>query len=637
MHFKQGITCVAIAMSFFLAGCELEVDPILAGDVNPDITDTNQIEELPCNTNTDVCDPGTEGEVDTSGNPPPVDDDFSDDEEVELSEEDEDWMAGIETDTAQNGIVIDGDSLCQSQCQKKAIKTDIDQNFWARKSVRLNPYELPEVFLTALNHSTSYPTVEDRWALSDIQVSSQSHTIEIVNSTPRSFKSILIEYGQNKDLLVLDLSAPIGPYSKSTFQSPFEISEPKFIETAEIWDPNFALKGEQPSCDLPREGADYWACRRHPVESEMAVMAPMTGAAKWFFNSRHFLPTLEAFGYGSEYLGLTPNKGRNCVSPGEVCSKTAEGNDTLLKYFLKIYSKNYNLEFGILETYGKGWIGLGSGWGTDAYSGHQNRQYKNWMSQKRLEMAKGPMNTFLHEMGHAYGFSHQSGFTYGYADFAAKYIASFVGNNERMLEDVPSLVFRTAQVGNSQAIFKVFKRASASTSSNYTFEMISKDNLVASLRYSELGGLIQVKYQRSPQARVLFKMYSADQDLFQSTQLDPGIISAHIASTDTVKVLDNDTITGIAEANWLGHEMSKTYKGLYKACGLIMGPSFMPIIPSNQALVGPIITDSDLKDDPTLVNLNRKRGALVDFLNNSETLTLADDSIDRLNFACLRN
>jgi len=244
-----------------------------------------------------------------------------------------------------------------------------------------------------------------------------------INNSAEPVLQLVVRYNED-EISLLEFDQPVAPFSQVSFDTPTHtLSNIVYQNQMKLFLPNIVFDGGSDECDVPNIDPTK-ACYSNPNENDRVIYEKhvvnmhnsLNMVAFDTFISDFYTNNCEKYDGGCDVKKLS-TASENLLKMG------AEKHNQGLRVMRHVYkgegvgggSKPNIINFSSEKS--GGWASVWEGYitpGSDKYRGYGGATYK----------------TLFHEIGHAHGFSHASGMTYGLADA----YPTFIDDNITMLE-----------------------------------------------------------------------------------------------------------------------------------------------------------------------------------------------------------
>ena len=338
-----------------------------------------------------------------------------------------------------------------------------------------------------------YITEQEKFAETDtvrfnnIEFINENEQWYIINHTFMPIENLSVTYKHSEGPVLLNLDTTLSPYTKAKISfSNSDIKNIKYDEQLIMFNPNIDLGGQKGACSEPR------TCYNSPkIGPERDNFERTLAYIHNSFNKVSFITAIEDFFKN------------NCSSYGPCISYTAE-NPTGFSYayrnYLSMGLEGHNLSMRVMRNV---YAAEGMGGGSGADINNATSLGGGWASIWEIYINRNdhryrvlPMNTLFHEIAHAYSFSHESGMTYGFANYMADtYIPQQnIDNRVTPLLPSPDILVNAIIKENYKIDFIFHAKNKQSTLSNVNLRVVSNKNLSFTTQTLDIDNKKQIIY-----------------------------------------------------------------------------------------------------------------------------------------------
>lgn len=320
----------------------------------------------------------------------------------------------------------------------------------------------------------------------------------IRNSTPTPIDKLIVSYGDDKNT-VLRFATPLPQYTSANIDLPDEInnSEAIYVESqANLFMPNMTIGAASDDTRLyPCTDANV-KCVKPPIGNERVMLQTMASNMHYLYNTKSFLNAYRTM------------MSRDCKDRKEFsdCANYQGSLDYADLSFLQFGYEDHALSWALFSQ-----VYNAEGWGSggrpninnyfDTTAGHIELKdlYVNEKSSQYDSHAysAGLYKTAFHETGHAYGFSHTSGMSYGLGDMAGQFILdnySEVWRKTRPAFLTPNIFLKSTFADDMSVKLKLYS-VDGIVPGDIKFEVMSQAPLSYKLKYNEHSANTEVVFQ----------------------------------------------------------------------------------------------------------------------------------------------
>ena len=280
----------------------------------------------------------------------------------------------------------------------------------------------------------------------------------IINNTPTATDRVIISYGD--DMSILLLSEVIPAFSQAEIILPDGISNVLNVYQMRVLDVENHVGSEAKDEDILSQcPAAPIKCNRPALKNEQEVITTMLTNLHYVMNKRTFFDKHNEQMEAScltvkEFVECKDYDPKNRMPYADMALTTYAHQGHVLKWL--VFSQEYNAE---------GW---GSGYRPNINNYVDNSNGQVFLKDRYVNDTDGHFpqygmrslryDTAAHEAGHASGFSHNSGMSYGFGDLVGKYLEANTTQKwreERRDMIVPKIVLNTKYHGDMSVTVKV--------------------------------------------------------------------------------------------------------------------------------------------------------------------------------------
>lgn len=323
----------------------------------------------------------------------------------------------------------------------------------------------------------------------------------IVNNTPDKITTLLVRVSGSHDPTAFVMDTELSPFSRSKVVFQQNIDEIRLINTNGMYLPQITMTGSLSA----QEGLQCTSvCYSSPDAQQAGVYEILSSNVHKTMNNKYFLP--EMYQYYRDVWCASSN--RNCnplVANFNYMRLGVKGHNLDLKVLSGPYS-NEGVGGGSgpalteMRTNSGGWLSIWSPYITEGNS--EARPYDG-RTQK----------TFFHEGAHGYGFNHDSGMTYGIANFYGlqfldKYFSS--EDIEGVSELKPSSIVPVLIESNNKYLkYKLLKLEDGDDIQTVFSRVLSPQRIARRDRFVVENGTLfyELEFEQYPTQAVVIQFY----------------------------------------------------------------------------------------------------------------------------------
>lgn len=412
----------------------------------------------------------------------------------------------------------------------------------------------------------------DTFAFSEIKIEQKGVDALLTNSTPQPVNRFIARIGDDQRLVTIVLDQEIPAYSQARLTSGTTTLEHiKVVNQMRLFTPEVTMIGED--CSLKGPGQ---ACYATPTKEQRQVYETMLTNMHNAFNRKSFLDNL------NKYFA-TP----------EECQKydCKSWTDKKLSYsemaFLKYGSKGHRLSMRVMTAHYAA-HGMGGGTSPDITKALSNGG--GWASawwevvdpkfDSNRPYTNEAYNVIWHEVAHAYGFSHESGMTYGaQASWAWSAITGDkYGKDESYMEThvtehdrknvtemkLPSVLIEKKTLAKNEVMLTFSRPVGEGEDDTIDVDFLSASEVSFQSSYSKGTNSVVLKFSKLPEAPLYVRAKGKKDDymgtiLIQKDDLIPS--KTYLIGDTNYKVLADELLNHKANA-WDIRNTCKSYGGI---------------------------------------------------------------------------
>ncbi len=368
----------------------------------------------------------------------------------------------------------------------------------------------------------------------------------IINHTFMPIENLSVTYKDNEGPVLLTLDVTVSPYTKAKINfSNVDIENIQYNDETIMFNPNLDLGGQKNICSDKTQ-----TCYNSPkIGPERDTFERTLGYIHDSFNKVSFVSAIEDFFKNS------------CNTYGP-CVNYTEENPKGISYgyrnYLSMGLEGHNLSMRVMRNI---YAAEGMGGGSSADISNATSHGGGWASiwEKYVNINHSayrilPMNTLFHEIAHAYSFNHESGMTYGFADYMADtYIPQQnIDNSVTPSLHSPDLLVDAIIKNNNKIDFTFYAKNKQSKLSNVNLRVSSNKNISFTTKTLDINNKnkLSIEFNKVPENPVYVQAWDNDStyvttlkfepyDLVKSPTYNIGNKSFTILSQELLKEHDN--------------------------------------------------------------------------------------------------
>ncbi|CAA6811159.1 MAG: Unknown protein [uncultured Sulfurovum sp.] len=398
-----------------------------------------------------------------------------------------------------------------------------------------------------VNTSLFTPLVKDeRVRGTDIRLYVENGVTKLENKSYRTLASLLAKYedeSNNTIFVKLNFSEHIKPYTDNNLSTFLHDTKMSIVNTANLFNGEFSFGGAD--CYTPtNENTKY--CTPTTVNdtiysdtavqddeySEQQLYSIALSTYNHYFNSIDGLSAMKAWVYKENYKGMdfsSTYQGIDSYIGDE------DKNAYLYRHFYNFTMPEHHVNMRSMR-YKYAAQGMASVTSVLPLLGYKTSS--GWASlwEGTIDLdGSSDYEYILHEIGHAYSYSHSSGMTYGWPHAFRKVIATLYNVKESPVFHVPKYVFSKKRKANNQIQFSLHKTTDA-LENEVTFEILSSaplvhNDFVIQKSVDDKENQLTLSSDETLITRLFLRLYANDSQEVMSDILTP----AHMTQTELVE------------------------------------------------------------------------------------------------------
>ena len=385
-----------------------------------------------------------------------------------------------------------------------------------KSQFKLSPIDadLPELFAsvkktTLKSHSSSFE-------FTDINFENLGgNKWKITNYTPQPLRSLVVRLNNNK-LSLLDLSAEIQGYTEAELDFPTEtVTSLSYSSQSEIFLPIIRVDNHKDSnCVTKSTGT----CYNDLNDDERNPYLNIVTKIKESFNRRSFSKALDDF-----FI-------KNCTEYSNCKDYKNEGLSYGTKTLLTLGAEGHELGlYSMRREYAALGMGGGSMPNIDKYTVTSGGWASIWEGRFKPGYDANLTTTYdtlFHEIGHAYGYGHDSGITYGFAgDWANTYIQeNWSANDRKNISKLrtPELAIDISHLSTGVALLKAYKTISNKEPIN--IEIINVEDSNITVEKTSIGNELFIKFNNKISTPTYIRVGFEGSDYLSTIKIDASVL-----------------------------------------------------------------------------------------------------------------
>ncbi|EOA8958762.1 hypothetical protein ACIMS1_004438 [Vibrio harveyi] len=412
--------------------------------------------------------------------------------------------------------VEDGKEYTRIPVKGKVIHNgDLDTTFIDKKysQVSINMMLPKALELTTYVESTKILEQKDFVGLGDIEVYTDNGNIIVKNETFQPIDKLLVKVNDTDSPYLLNLSEPIPKYSESILTTNNKIKKVELIDNLTMFRPYVNLGGVKTDCSDKTKTCYNSAESGNERENFERTLS--------YINK-----LMNEVDFRSQTLTYIED---NCRSFYD-CTKHYETEKDIsysqLQY-LRLAHEDHSLQMEVMRNH---YIaeGVGSGYYPSLDLMQSSSRgiasiWENYIDETRNEYRILPINTLFHEIGHAYGFSHASGFSYGIPDKIAVSYVNDKGYNKGITPSytVPSIGVTLSLKSENKISLNLYDIASSLSEKSVNFNITSTQPLDYTINNTFGSNQVEIKFNKVSSSPVFIQIWGDGDQLISTLKYKP--------------------------------------------------------------------------------------------------------------------
>lgn len=267
------------------------------------------------------------------------------------------------------------------------------------------------VVMSTTNFVKTNPDGRKIYGFDDVTVEDKApNEFYLVNNTPDKINHLVVTLDSAEQPVLLVVDTELPPFSKSAILFNRNVSTVSIINTSAMFLPNVKLTGN--GLTAQQGAACSSVCYSEPDAQQAEVYQILSSNIHKAMNHKRFLPELTRFYIEDRSWGCPSGRLADCderVANINYMKMSTKGHNWDLKVLSGPYSNEgvgggASPKLDDLTTKSSGWASI---WANYITAGKSQFRPYDGRTQK----------TLFHEGAHGFGFNHDSGMTYGFADY----------------------------------------------------------------------------------------------------------------------------------------------------------------------------------------------------------------------------
>tara|TARA_Y100000588_G_C14251710_1_gene923689 strand:+ start:632 stop:2227 length:1596 start_codon:yes stop_codon:yes gene_type:complete len=371
---------------------------------------------------------------------------------------------------------------------------------------------------TALTESIKTRNNVDSFKFNDITIKKKGElTWEITNNTPIPTSFFPVKVDTLDGLKLISSNEEVPAFSSAIVSiNGLEADKLDFVYQSNIFLPKVTLGPyDSEACQSPQDKQN--TCYSFPDSEQKITIQNMIALTHSLSNSKQYSELL------TEYME------NRCTSKPSKCGNYADAQLPYgIRNLLALGGQDHNLALKVMRNkYRSEGVGGGRGVKLNQFLTNTGGWASTWHSILTPSQAYSTRfyRTWLHEIGHAHGFNHSSGMTYGFADYFAEQIIPQLTTEEERQTILPYrsptilLDFQkegTSDIEGNSKINLNFLSDKIEIS-EVDFQVITSCDWEKTIVNSE--GNISLLYKKIPNCPVFVRVSDVNSDIFSTIKL----------------------------------------------------------------------------------------------------------------------
>jgi len=335
---------------------------------------------------------------------------------------------------------------------------------------------------------------------------------KVTNATPLVLKEIPVQFDDGS-FAVIELNRPIQEFEMAVIQLPQNVKTVSLNQQLQIFNPTLIFNSTQPSrCQTKKTGVctefGQSAIERERVEVPVTNIFQAANT-KWYADlmKEQFKRRCKVY--------------RECTDPRKAA----------LEGLLQYGATGHRLSLMVLRF--RGWSrngGVGTGRRSDITQNTANTRGRAAIAAFRVKedskrlYTKSQYDTWFHEIGHAYGFSHNSGMTYGFSTAFANTLFNKIGNLQMQRAELKIPMIQMSYQKKSPTTMRIFFHT-LNVAGKYSVDLTVLTTSEWRFELKPKKSYVDIEFDQAPQSPIFIRAglnkASAKKDLLSTLRLVP--------------------------------------------------------------------------------------------------------------------
>jgi len=338
----------------------------------------------------------------------------------------------------------------------------------------------------------------------------------IINHTFMPIENLSVTYKDSEGPVLLTLDTTVSPYTKAKIS--FSNTDIENIQYDELimFNPNLDLGGEKNICSDKTKicyNSAQIGPERDTYERTLSYIHDS-------FNKVSFVSAIE------DFFKNNCNTYDSCVS---YTAENSKGMSYGYRNYLSMGLEGHNLSMRVMRNIYDA-EGMGGGSGADISNGTSHGGgwasiWEEYIDVKQEVYRILPMRILFHEIAHAYSFSHESGMTYGFADYMNDtYIPQQnIDNSVTQSLHSPDLLVDAIIKDNYKIDFTFYAKNKQSILSDVSLRVASNKNISFTTQTLDINNKnkLSIEFNKLPENPVYVQAWDSDSTYITTLKFEP--------------------------------------------------------------------------------------------------------------------